>query len=149
VTIALTVTNVGPPLAAGDTFRLFVTSLPSPGFSSVTLPDPGVGLGWNTNLLYSAGTLSVTSSVVPGPTTNATITSVTRSGTNMLVHGTNNNVPNTSFHYVVLATANLTNALTNWTPVITNPFNPDGTFDYTNPIVPGTPQQFIDVKAVP
>jgi hypothetical protein len=36
-------------------------------------------------------------------------------GTNVVVHGTNNNVPNTSFHYVVLTTVSLTNALTNWT----------------------------------
>lgn len=37
----------------------------------------------------------------------------------------------------------------NWTAVLTNPFNPDGTFDYTNAIVPGTRQQYIDVLAVP
>jgi hypothetical protein len=58
-------------------------------------------------------------------------------------------VPNTSFHYVVLTSGNITNALSNWTAVVTNPFKSDGTFDYTNPIVPGTPQQFFDVKAVP
>ena len=44
---------------------------------------------------------------------------------------------------------NITNALTNWTPVITNPFNSGGTFDYTNPIVPGSSQLFFDTKAVP
>jgi hypothetical protein len=49
----------------------------------------------------------------------------------------------------VLTYTNVSLALSNWTPVITNPFNPDGTFDYTNPIVPGTPRQFIDVLAVP
>ena len=93
--------------------------------------------------------MKVITGAVTGPTTNASITKVTLQGTNLLVHGTNNNVPNSSFHYVVLTTPSLTNRLTNWTPVVTNPFNPDGTFDYTNPIVPGTPRQFIDVKAVP
>jgi hypothetical protein len=39
--------------------------------------------------------------------------------------------------------------LSNWTPVVTNRFNQDGTFDYTNPIVPGTMRQFIDVMVVP
>ena len=47
------------------------------------------------------------------------------------------------------ASTNIATALSNWTSVVTNPFNSDGTFDYTNPIVPGTPQQFLDVKAVP
>jgi autotransporter-associated beta strand protein len=143
----LTVTNIGPALASGDAFKVFNGSS-YPTFFTLDLPNPGAGLLWNTNGLNTNGTLYVVSAVT-GPTTNATITSVTRSGTNLLVHGTNNNVPNTSFHYVVLTTPNITNALSNWTPVITNPFNPDGTFDYTNPIVPGTPQQFINVKAVP
>jgi autotransporter-associated beta strand protein len=85
-----------------------------------------------------------------GPSTNANITHVSLSGTNLLIHGTNNNVPNTSFHYAVLTATNLLTPLSNWTVLSTNiPFNPDGTFDYTNPIVPGTPRQFIDVKAVP
>jgi len=106
-----------------------------------------VNLAWDTNFL-SSGILKVVSSVI-NPSTNATITLVTRVGTNMVVHGTNNNVPNSGFHYVVLTTPSLTNRLTNWTPAITNPFNPDGTFDYTNPIVPGTPQQFIDINVVP
>jgi hypothetical protein len=91
----------------------------------------------------------VSNAAVTGPTTNANITKVSLSSTNVVIHGTNNNVPNTSFHYVVLTSPSLTNALSNWTPVVTNPFNPDGTFDYTNPIVPGTPRQFIDVEAVP
>lgn len=87
---------------------------------------------------------------VTNPTTNANITHVSLSGTNLLIHGTNNNVPNTSFHFEVLATTNLTTPLSNWTVLSNNiPFNSDGTFDYTNPIVPGTPRQFIDVKAVP
>ena len=93
--------------------------------------------------------LYVASVVSANPTTNATITGFFRSGTNLVVLGTNNNVPNTNFHYVALTATNLATPLSNWTPVVTNPFNPDGTFDYTNPIVPGTPRQFIDVKAVP
>ena len=86
---------------------------------------------------------------VTNPSTNANITHVSLLGTNLLIHGTNNNVPNTSFHYLVLTSTNINTPLSNWTPVATNPFNGNGTFDYTNPIVPGTPRQFIDVKAVP
>jgi fibronectin-binding autotransporter adhesin len=147
----LNVTNIGPALQAGDTYKLFSSGTGSPlgNFTTVNLANPGAGLVWYTNNLTVDGTLSVSNAAVTNPTTNANITRVTLSGTNVVIHGTNNNVPNTSFHYVVLTTANITNALSNWTPVVTNPFNPDGTFDYTNPIVPATPRQFIDVEAVP
>jgi fibronectin-binding autotransporter adhesin len=143
----LTVSNIGPALVAGDTFKIFNGSTYALSFT-LDLANPGVGLTWNTNNLGANGTLSVISAVT-GPTTNANITSVTLSGTNLLIHGTNNNVPNTNGHYVVLTATNLSTALSNWTPVATNPFNADGTFDYTQPIVPGTLQQFMDVQAVP
>ncbi|HLX71997.1 MAG TPA: autotransporter-associated beta strand repeat-containing protein, partial [Verrucomicrobiae bacterium] len=146
---ALVVSNISAsPLAAGQTFTLFTTPSLSGSFTSIQPATPGAGLAWNTNNLGVNGTLSVVSSG-GGPTTNATITHVSLSGTNLLVHGTNNNVPNTSFHYVVLSATNVATPLSNWVPVVTNSFNPDGTFDYTNPVVPGTPRQFIDVKAVP
>jgi fibronectin-binding autotransporter adhesin len=146
----LTVTNIGAtPLAAGDTFKIFSGSLYPTPFATLNLASPGGTLYWYTNNLNVDGTLSISNSVAPGPTTNATITKVTLSSTNLLIHGTNNNVPNNTFHYVVLSTPNLTNTFSNWTPVVTNPFNPDGTFDYTNPIVPGTPRQFIDIQVVP
>ena len=83
-----------------------------------------------------------------GPTSSATITKVTLVGTNIVIHGTNNNVPNTSFHFVVYTSPNLTNPLNIWTPVYTNGFT-SGTFDYTNPVVPGSGQLFFDTKAVP
>jgi hypothetical protein len=94
-------------------------------------------------------TIDVILNATVAPSTNASILKVSLSGTNVVIHGTNNNVPNTSFHYVVLSTPNITNALSNWTPVVTNPFNPDGTFDYTNPVVPGTPRAFFDIQVVP
>ena len=145
----LSVTNIGPALQPGDTFQLFAGSGTPVGiFAAIELGDPGAGVAWNTDNLNVNGTLSVVSAAI-GPTTNASITKVTLSGTNLIVHGTNNNVPNTSFHYVVLTTTNIATPLSNWIPVVTNPFNADGTFDYTSPIVSGTPRQFIDVKAVP
>src|SRR6185312_11738253 len=107
---------------------------------------PGAGLTWNTNNLAVNGTISVVGSA--GPTTNVTITKVSTAGTNIVIHGTNNNVPNTSFHYVVFTSPNIANALSTWTPVYTNGFT-SGIFYYTNPIVPGTSQQFFDIKVVP
>jgi hypothetical protein len=49
----------------------------------------------------------------------------------------------------VLTSTNISLPFSNWTYVVTNGFNHDGTFDYTNPIVPGTPHQYINVEAVP
>jgi autotransporter-associated beta strand protein len=113
---------------------------------------PGYIIGNGGMLVDNAGALSidiiVSASTAAGPTTNANITRVTLSGTNLVVHGTNNNVPNTSFHYVVLSSTNISLPLSNWTSVVTNPFNSDGTFDYSSPIVPGVPRQFIEVEAV-
>jgi autotransporter-associated beta strand protein len=145
----LVISNIGTALAEGDVFPLFPNQNYAGAFSAIVPATPGNGLAWDTNSLSVDGTLKVVAGAFVNPTTNANITSVKLSGTNVLVHGTNNNVPNTSFHYVVLTSTNIALPLSNWTPVVTNPFNPDGTFDYTNAIVPGTVRQFIDVQAVP
>jgi hypothetical protein len=141
---------LGVDLQSGDKFQLF--SLPVSGFSSVNLPlANGTGsknYQWRNDLALD-GSITLTNVVVFAPSTNANITKVTLSGTNLLVHGTNNNVPNTNFEYVVLTSTNISAPLSSWKSVATNRFNADGTFDYTNAIVPGTPQQFIDVQAVP
>ena len=83
-----------------------------------------------------------------GPTTNASILRVTFSGGNLILHGTNNNGGQTG-RYTVLTSTNLTIPLSGWTPLVTNSFNADGTFDYTNAIAPGTPRGFFDVEVVP
>lgn len=146
----LVITSLNTPLAVNDSFQLFSASGGFTGAFSAIIPSaPGSGMSWDTNSLAVDGTLKVVVGPITGPSTNANITSVSLSGTNLLVHGTNNNVPNTSFRYVVLTSTNIATPLSNWTPVITNTFNGNGTFDYTNPIVPGTPRQFIDVQAVP
>jgi autotransporter-associated beta strand protein len=129
----------------GGTFPLIAYSGTSPSGALHFIPPVGFAGTLSDN---GAGLITV-NLVVSAPTTNASITQVSLSGTNLVVHGTNNNVPNTNFHYVVLTSTNVAISLSNWIPVVTNMFNTNGTFDYTNPIIPGTPQQFIDVKAVP
>lgn len=112
----------------------------------------GYTVGNGGALVDNTGNLSIDvilNAVATSPTTNANITHVFLSGTNLVIQGTNNNVPNTNFHYAVLVSTNVALPLSNWTILSTNPFNSDGTFDYTNPVVPGTPHQFIDVQAVP
>lgn len=136
----------GNALSAG-TFPLIAYTGTSPSGALHFIPPFGFAGTLSDN---NAGLISVTLTVsIVNPSTNANITHVSLSGTNLLIHGTNNNVPNTNFHYLVLTTTNVATPLSKWEPVVTNSFNADGTFDYTNPIVPGTPRQFIDVKAVP
>ncbi len=144
----LVVTNISGTLAAGNTFQLFRAGAINGTFTSNSLPPLGAGLSWETDNLSEDGTLSVIAAIT-APGTNASITSVSLFGSNLLVHGTNNNVPNTNFHYVVLSSTDLTVPMSNWIALATNTFNADGTFDYTNPIAPGSPRQYIDVMAVP
>ena len=146
---SLVVSNQGPAYADGDVFQLFPPTSYAGAFTSIVPATPGNGLAWDTNSLSVDGTLKVVTGAFVNPTTNANITSVTLSGTNLLIHGTNNNVPNTNFRFAVLTSTNLTLPLSGWTPVVTNPFNQDGTFDYIAPIVPGARRQFISIEAVP
>lgn len=145
----LTVVNIAGTLTANQTFQLFSAASYSGTFGSINLPTLNAGLAWNTSNLAVNGTIQVISTGPSGPTTNAPITAVRMVGANIVISGTNNNVPNTSFHYAVLVSTNITVPLTNWTAIATNGFNADGTYEFTNPIVPGTPQQFFDTIAVP
>jgi len=62
----LVVTNVGPALAAGNTFGLF-SPAGSGNFDNVILPVLHGGLGW-TNNLASNGSISVVQAFNPNPT---------------------------------------------------------------------------------
>jgi autotransporter-associated beta strand protein len=130
--------------APGDTFTLFSATNYTGAFTTVTPAN----VTWDTSHLTTDGSITVVSVAPAGPTTNATITSVTLSGSNLLIHGTNNNVPNTDGKFVVLTSTNISTPLINWTPLSTNGYNGNGTFDASVPVVPGTPRLFIDVKAV-
>jgi autotransporter-associated beta strand protein len=124
-------------------------STPTNMFTTLNLPALPGTLAWDTNSLYSAGVIDIVSNnIVSVPTAPATITGVTSSGGNIIISGTNMN-GGSSFHYAVLSSTNLTVPLTNWTVLSTNSFNANGTFNYTNPINPTIPAEFIDVKAVP
>lgn len=142
----LNVTLLSAP-SGGQVFKLFSAGSFTGAFAQTNLPALGSGLSWNTANLNVDGSISV-SGAVTGPTTNASITSVTLSGNNLVVQGTNNNVPNTLGRYVVLSSTNIALPLSSWTPVVTNSFN-QGTFDYTNPITPGSVRQFIDIEVIP
>jgi autotransporter-associated beta strand protein len=62
----LTVSNLGPALVAGDSFKLFNSGITSGTFAATNLPPLNTGLAW-TNILLN-GTLSVVATVNPNPT---------------------------------------------------------------------------------
>lgn len=67
------VTNVGPALAAGDSFKLFNKAVTGGGAATIT-PAPGAGLAW-TNNLAADGSIGVVTAVVP-PTIPTTPTNL-------------------------------------------------------------------------
>ena len=63
----VTVTNLGPALKAGKSFRLFSKPLINGGTFAVLQPAPGAGLAW-TNKLAVDGSLAVYALVATNPT---------------------------------------------------------------------------------
>jgi hypothetical protein len=143
----LNLVTITSPLTNGATFKLFKATSYNGSFASIVPATPGTSQTWNTSALATSGTISVVGSA-SNPTTNATITGVSQVGTNLVIRGTNNNVPNTLGQYVVLTSTNIALPLNSWTAVSTNQFI-NGTFNYTNPIVNSTRQMYIDVKVIP
>jgi hypothetical protein len=73
------------------------------------------------------------------PTSQPRIVSCTRSGSSLLIGGTNG-VPGST--YFVLAQTNLAAPLSNWMFLATNKFDPSGNFSFTNSIEPNLPARF-------
>jgi autotransporter-associated beta strand protein len=122
----LNVTNAGTAaFAAGDNFKLFNAASYSGAFANVVLPSLPVGLAWNTNNLNPSGILSVAVTAKP------VISSVSASANGLTFSGTGG-VGNANFY--LLGATNLAMPLTNWTRLLTNPFDGSGNFNFTNPI---------------
>jgi fibronectin-binding autotransporter adhesin len=126
----LTVMNIGPEYADGDSFTLF-NGAGYTGAFAIQPAIPGAGLAWNTNNLAVDGTLSVVS-------TQPAIQSVVLNGMNLEVGGT---FGTGSGQYYVLASTNAALPATSWTRIATNSFDA-GTFNFTNAITPGVPQRY-------
>jgi autotransporter-associated beta strand protein len=130
----LMVTNFGgTQLAAGDTFNLFNAGSYNGAFSSVSLPPLPFGLLWNTNNLNSAGVISVVLNTAP------VIGSISVSGSGLGLSGTGG-VGNA--YYILLGATNLSTAVGNWTPLLTNQFDNSGNFNFTTNANTGNPQNF-------
>jgi autotransporter-associated beta strand protein len=106
---ALTVTNVGPALIAGDSFNLFDGPC-SDTFSQTNLPALPFEFVWNTSLLQSQGIISVVSN--SAPIQPLLITAINRQSTNVtLTWGSN-----PGHTYTIQYSPNLSN----WSVFMTN-----------------------------
>jgi hypothetical protein len=128
----VTVNNVGPALAVGDSFQLF--SQPLSGGNTMTISGGGTGVTWNNNLAVN-GTISVASAQAAKPVINQTQVI----NGNFIFSGSNGTSGAT---YYVLSSTNLMLPLGQWTSVLTNTFPSNGQFSITNPVVLGNPQVF-------
>jgi T5SS/PEP-CTERM-associated repeat protein len=129
----LTVTKLGPTaLAAGDNFKLFDATSYAGTFTTLNLPPLNAGLTW-TNKLLVDGSIAVITGGQPG------FASISLSGTNVIISGTNGTV---GADYTVLTATNVALPLSNWVSIVTNQFNAGGGFSFTNGIPPGEPQRF-------
>jgi hypothetical protein len=90
---------------------------------------------WDTNSLVVNGTVNV----IAGSVSQPGISSVTLSGGNVILSGTNGPV---NQNYYVLTSTNITQPRASWTPLATNQFSGTGTFNFTNAVGVGEPRRF-------
>jgi len=121
-------------LAVGDTFHLFRAVSSTGLFSNVVLPALPAGLGWNLDMLYSSGVVSVARTSWP------VINSFTFSGSSLTVNGTGG-VGNVACY--LLGATNLAIPLTNWTRLLTNWADNSGNITVTNMPNINQPQYFL------
>jgi autotransporter-associated beta strand protein len=109
--------------------------------SAVSVTGSGLAAGTAGTLSVSGGSVNlvVANAVVPTPVIN----SVVRSGSNLILSGTNGPANGT---YVEITSTNISLARTNWTPILTNTFSPTGTFSVTNAISSTTNRQYFAIQ---
>ena len=130
----LIVTNIGAvALTNGDSFKLFNAASYNGTFANVIISPLPAGLGWNTNSLNTSGTLSII--VVAKPL----ITSAAMSGNGFAFAGTGG-VANANFY--LLGATNLATPVSNWTRLLTNQFDNNGSFNFTNAMDTNASQTF-------
>ena len=123
----------------------------------VYTPSAGTVLNIGTNTLsvtftptdtvdYSVTTGTVSLVVSPAAPVQPGITTVSFSGGNLVINGTNG-VSGTTYH--LLMSTNLALPVSQWVPVATNTLNANGDFSLTatNAVFPDVPQQFYIMKS--
>ena len=134
----LEVTNAGvTPFTNGTVFHVFTAGTHSGNFSSVTVV-PSI-----TNAVaFDPATGNLTIGAVAAPSTPK-INSVTLSGGNLILSGTNG-TPNGT--YTIVASTNVALARASWTPILTNTFNGSGYFSNSIPVTNTVPKDFFLLK---
>ncbi len=134
---SLSVSNLGPTtLNLNDNFKLFTATTYNGAFSSLILPLLNPGLGW-TNKLLVDGSIEVVTVSEPR------FTSISLSGTNLMISGSNG-PPNGS--YAVLTATNIALPSSNWVSLVTNQFGSVGQFSFTNVILTGEQQRYFRIR---
>ena len=126
----VSVENLGPGLAVGDTFTVFSQRVLNGAAMSVV----GGGAVWNNNL-ETDGSISVASLVASQPQFNLP----TVSAGDLVLSGTGGPANGS---YIVLGTTNVVLPLANWDQVATGSFDGSGNFGFTNAINAAAPRQF-------
>ena len=135
---SLVVSNLGPTaLAVGDRFPIFIATSYSGGFTNIILPSLPNGLDWANNLTVD-GSIEVIAAALP------TFSTISVSGTNVIVSGTNGTAGG---NYAVLTATNVTTPLSNWVSLVTNQFGAGGSFSFTNAITPGELQRYYQIRS--
>ena len=112
---------------------------PYSGFTLGTHPG-----GYTVTVVDNPGNGSIDLSIVPSVPSVARITSVHISGVTLSLQGTNGPA---GAPYVLLGSTNVALPLTQWTPLLTNSFAPDGSFNLvTNIVNPAQPREFYILK---
>jgi T5SS/PEP-CTERM-associated repeat protein len=130
----LLLTNLGGSLVPGDAFKLFGASQYSGAFHVISPASPGAGLAWDTSTLANDGTLRV---VADSP--------FAIGGWQLLPGGALRLVAQygpPSAPVQLLTSTNVALPVTNWTVLTTNQLDVNGSFQFTNPVVPGEPKRF-------
>jgi fibronectin-binding autotransporter adhesin len=128
------VTNLGPALVLGDTFRVFNQAV----VNGNTMAVMGGGAAWNNNLAGD-GTISVASTTLPQPL----ITGVSLNGTSLTIGGTNGYAGG---RFYILSQTNILMPRSGWMRVSTNQFGAGGGFNVTNTVNSGAPQSYFTIQ---
>lgn len=128
------ITTDSSVLTNGQTFQLFGATTGSGNFAHI-VGSPGAGLSY---VFYpSTGVLGVTNAVVKSV---PQFTHISVSGTTLNISGTNGTP---SSPYVLLGSTNVALPLAQWSPLLTNTFGSDGSFNMSTNIVNiGVPHEF-------
>jgi autotransporter-associated beta strand protein len=135
---SLIISNADDPLQGGDAFKLFSAGNFSGNFSTIALPVLTSGLYWDTS------TLAIDRTIRVGVETSPVIGNIKFFGNQLIFSGTGGV---TNGAYYVLTSTNLATPLTNWTRLLTNQFDGNGNFNFTNAPALNSAQNFYQLQS--